>query len=222
VAEKRLQVYETPNIVVTFEPNICVHSGVCVRGLPAVFDVSRKRWVRPEFASEDEVSAQVDQCPSGALKYRLKPEAPPSDNHSGRKRLLLKGLTGLVGAIIATLAVRSVALAILDIPPEFLPLAGPGPTIFFTADAAIGAVVVFGVIRRYTERPEPLFRWIALAVLMVSFVPDLWLLSDSGVDAFPGATPTGVGVLMLMHAVAAAVIVWSLTGSTMTGHPIRP
>lgn len=140
----------------------------------------------------------------------------PSDNHSRGKRLWLTGLTGLVGAILATLTVRWVALATLDIPPEFLPLAGPGPTIFFTADAAIGAVVVFGLLRRYTERPETLFRWIALAVLMLSFVPDLWLLSDSGVDAFAGATPAGVGVLMLMHVVAAAVIVWSLTGSTRT------
>lgn len=77
MAEKRLQVYETPGIVVTFDPNICVHSGVCVRGLPAVFDVSHKRWIRPELASEAEVTAQVDRCPSGALKYRLKPEAPP-------------------------------------------------------------------------------------------------------------------------------------------------
>jgi len=138
----------------------------------------------------------------------------PSDSHSRRKRLRWTGLTGLVGAIIATLSVRSVALATLDIPPEFLPLAGPGPTIFFTVDAAIGAVVVYGLVRRYTERPERLFRWIALAVLMLSFVPDLWLLSDSGVDAFAGATPAGVGVLMLMHVVAAAVIVWSLTGGT--------
>ncbi len=48
---KRLQVYETPEITVTFDPNRCIHSGVCVRGLPEVFDVTRKRWVRPELAS---------------------------------------------------------------------------------------------------------------------------------------------------------------------------
>lgn len=46
--EKRLQVYETP----------------------AVFDVTRKRWVRPELASADEVIAQVGRCPSGALQIR--------------------------------------------------------------------------------------------------------------------------------------------------------
>ena len=69
--EKRLQVYETPDLTVTFDPARCIHSGNCVRGLPAVFDVSRKRWVRPEAASADEVEAQIARCPSGALQsYR--------------------------------------------------------------------------------------------------------------------------------------------------------
>jgi uncharacterized Fe-S cluster protein YjdI/uncharacterized protein YndB with AHSA1/START domain len=72
VEPKRLQSYETDAIVVTFDPNRCVHSGVCVRGLPAVFDVRRKRWVRPEAATAGEVVAQVARCPSGALQYRLK------------------------------------------------------------------------------------------------------------------------------------------------------
>ncbi|HEV8599455.1 MAG TPA: (4Fe-4S)-binding protein [Gemmatimonadales bacterium] len=68
---RALQVYETPDITVTFEPALCIHSGNCVRGLPAVFDVRRKRWVAPEAASADAVAAQVARCPSGALKsYR--------------------------------------------------------------------------------------------------------------------------------------------------------
>lgn len=68
---RRLQVYETPDITVTFEPEVCIHSGVCVRGLPLVFDVKRKHWVRPELAAAAEVAAQVARCPSGALQYRL-------------------------------------------------------------------------------------------------------------------------------------------------------
>jgi uncharacterized Fe-S cluster protein YjdI len=69
---KPLQVYETNEITVTFEPDLCIHSGVCVRGLPAVFDVRRKRWVRPELAAAADVAAQVRRCPSGALKYQMK------------------------------------------------------------------------------------------------------------------------------------------------------
>lgn len=69
---KPLQTYETAEITVTFDPNVCIHSGICLRGLPAVFDVNRKRWVRPELATAAEVAAQVERCPSGALQYRLK------------------------------------------------------------------------------------------------------------------------------------------------------
>ena len=68
---KPLQSYETPDITVTFDPNVCTHSGACVRGLPAVFDVRERRWVRPERAPAADVAAQVARCPSGALQYRL-------------------------------------------------------------------------------------------------------------------------------------------------------
>ena len=72
MASKRVQGYETAEITVTFDPNVCIHSGVCVGGLPLVFDVKRKRWVRPEFASAADVAAQIDRCPSGALRYIMK------------------------------------------------------------------------------------------------------------------------------------------------------
>jgi uncharacterized Fe-S cluster protein YjdI len=68
---KPLQVYETPNVRVTFDPNICLHSGVCLRTLPAVFDIARPRWVRPENADPAAVIAAVAKCPSGALKAQL-------------------------------------------------------------------------------------------------------------------------------------------------------
>jgi uncharacterized Fe-S cluster protein YjdI len=75
---KRLQVYETPEITVTFDPNRCIHSGVCVRGLPEVFDVSRKRWVRPELTAARVVADQVARCPSGALQVQW-----PQDSTEG-------------------------------------------------------------------------------------------------------------------------------------------
>jgi len=69
---KRLQSYESDDIVVTFDPNVCIHSGECIRGLPAVFDVRLKRWVRPENAPAGQVAEQVRRCPSGALQFRMK------------------------------------------------------------------------------------------------------------------------------------------------------
>lgn len=69
---KPVQTYETPEIKVTFDPNVCTHSGNCVRGLPAVFDVRRKPWVSAGAATATEVEAQIGKCPSGALKFQRK------------------------------------------------------------------------------------------------------------------------------------------------------
>jgi uncharacterized Fe-S cluster protein YjdI len=69
---ERTQTYQTDEVVLTFDPKTCRHTGVCVRGLPAMFDVNQRRWVRPELATADEVLAQVARCPSGALQARRK------------------------------------------------------------------------------------------------------------------------------------------------------
>jgi uncharacterized Fe-S cluster protein YjdI len=68
---KRLQSYETSEITVTFDPNICIHAGDCLRGLPEVFDVRRRDWVRPAAAPAAGVAAQVARCPSGALQFKM-------------------------------------------------------------------------------------------------------------------------------------------------------
>ena len=128
------------------------------------------------------------------------------------KSLWLAVAVAIGGALVATLAIRVVALAVLDVPPEFPPLAGAGPTIFFTAAAGLAAVCVYTVLRRMSKRPDALFRRIALVVLVLSFLPDLWLLTEGAREAFPGATWAGVGILMAMHVGAAAAIVWALTG----------
>ncbi len=66
---KRRQTYESDDITVTFDPDVCIHSGVCVLGLPDVFDIKRQRWIRPELQPADVVAAQVMRCPSGALQF---------------------------------------------------------------------------------------------------------------------------------------------------------
>jgi uncharacterized Fe-S cluster protein YjdI len=74
---KRLQVYEADAITVTFDPNLCIHSEACVRGLPEVFNPSQARWIRPDRAAPDRVAAAVARCPSGALRVRWPPGAEP-------------------------------------------------------------------------------------------------------------------------------------------------
>jgi len=76
---KRVQTYEAPGITVAFDPNLCVHSAVCLRTLPTVFDVRRRRWVAPEAASVEAVAAAVRKCPSGALRFVLEGESATGD-----------------------------------------------------------------------------------------------------------------------------------------------
>ena len=65
----RVQSYENEEIVVTFDPERCQHTAICLRGLPQVFDIKRKRWIDVKGANADQLAAQIDQCPSGALQY---------------------------------------------------------------------------------------------------------------------------------------------------------
>jgi uncharacterized Fe-S cluster protein YjdI len=47
-----------------------MHSGVCARGLPLVFDPRRRPWVDTSQAEAEVIAEQVARCPSGALKIR--------------------------------------------------------------------------------------------------------------------------------------------------------
>jgi uncharacterized Fe-S cluster protein YjdI len=67
--------YEGTDVTVSFDPDVCQHSGNCVRGLAAVFDTKRSPWINPEGAPAAEVIAQVGRCPSGAL--RIEASGPP-------------------------------------------------------------------------------------------------------------------------------------------------
>jgi len=128
------------------------------------------------------------------------------------KTIWIVGPLAVVVAIAATLLVRFLGLLLIDVPTSFPPLAGPGPTIFFTVVSGAVASGVYARIRRVSARADTTFRWVALAVLLLSFAPDLWLLSEGAAEAFPGATPGAVGILMAMHVAAAAAIVGVLTG----------
>lgn len=69
--ESRGRRYAADGITVYFNPRTCWHSGVCVRGLPLVFDTSRRPWVDAAAASPQAIADQIDLCPSGALSYDL-------------------------------------------------------------------------------------------------------------------------------------------------------
>jgi uncharacterized Fe-S cluster protein YjdI len=61
--------YETDAIRVHWDSARCIHTGVCLRTLPQVFDTSRRPWVDIEAADADAIADAVERCPTGALRY---------------------------------------------------------------------------------------------------------------------------------------------------------
>ena len=128
--------------------------------------------------------------------------------------MVKRGVLSVAGAIAAVLLVRGIAVALVDVPPGFLPLAGPAPAVFFTFVLGSAAVLVYALVRRFSRSPVKTFRWISVAALLLSVVPDLWMLSEAGAAQFGGSTPGAVAILIVLHVAAAAVIVPGLTLGT--------
>ncbi|HEY8403853.1 MAG TPA: (4Fe-4S)-binding protein [Flavobacteriales bacterium] len=59
--------YKKEDITVVWKPELCIHSGICARGLASVFKPKEKPWVQTEGASKEEIVRQVLKCPSKAL-----------------------------------------------------------------------------------------------------------------------------------------------------------
>ncbi len=66
--------YTNGEVTIVWQNILCIHSGNCFRGLPAVFDPRRQPWITPEGATTEEIISQVRKCPSGALSFYLNKE----------------------------------------------------------------------------------------------------------------------------------------------------
>jgi uncharacterized Fe-S cluster protein YjdI len=62
--------YRGSQVVVSYDPDVCTHSGNCVKGLPGVFNVEKNPWVDPDGGTLDEVKQAIRNCPSGALTMK--------------------------------------------------------------------------------------------------------------------------------------------------------
>jgi uncharacterized Fe-S cluster protein YjdI len=63
--------YSNNDITIIWQPDLCKHSGVCVKTLPDVYHPKDHPWIKPENASTEQLIHQVNLCPSGALSYRF-------------------------------------------------------------------------------------------------------------------------------------------------------
>lgn len=61
--------YSSDELTVHWDSAKCIHCGNCGRGLPSVFNLKQSPWINMAGATTEEIAAQVDKCPSGALSY---------------------------------------------------------------------------------------------------------------------------------------------------------
>jgi hypothetical protein len=133
--------------------------------------------------------------------------ASSAEERVSYRRLLWVGPLAIVASVIANQIVHFLALSLFNISPDFPPLQF-GPPIMFTIIGVLGAVIVYAIVGRLSHRPIRLFRVIALIVLVLSFIPDIGLLTSG---MLPGTTPVAVASLSVMHIAAWAISVWMLT-----------
>ncbi|MBJ6366505.1 (4Fe-4S)-binding protein [Snuella sedimenti] len=66
--------YTNGEVTVVWEAEKCIHSGICSKGLPRVFQPLNRPWVKIDGAETENIVNQVKQCPSGALSYYMNAE----------------------------------------------------------------------------------------------------------------------------------------------------
>ena len=124
-------------------------------------------------------------------------------------RFALIGLATVVAALLANVLVYFIGSAVVGYDPQFIVLANVSATILFTVVPAIVAVLLYAILLRFSSNPARIFTNIAVVVLIISLIPDL-----AYIPSVPGASSGQTAILMLMHVVAAGVIVWMLTTLT--------
>jgi hypothetical protein len=126
----------------------------------------------------------------------------------GMNRLAKYGLFAVIAASGTNAIVGVVALAVFDIPAGFGGL-GWGSIIASSALGAVVATGVYGLIARYSTRPNRTFIIIAAVALVLSYIPFL-----QPPPTLAGASQSVFVTLGVMHVTAAVVIVGVLTQAT--------
>lgn len=119
--------------------------------------------------------------------------------------LVLVGVGAVVVAVLANLLLYVVGERFVTYQSTFDPLATVTPTILLTAAFGALGVVVFALIRRFSRRPRRTIITLGVLSLVASLVPDLLVIPGE-----PGSSAGQTLILILMHVVAAAVIVTAM------------
>ena len=116
-------------------------------------------------------------------------------------RIALATAIALVLAIPLNLAIEALARQAFAVSPDFEPFQGTVAP--YAAGGVILAGVAFAVLRRFARDAARAYVRLAILALVLSWIPDVALLFINE----PGATVPAVASLMVMHTVAAAIVV---------------
>jgi hypothetical protein len=119
-------------------------------------------------------------------------------------------LTALFGSIVANLIVLFVLKPFVINATMPLHALSVGPVIALTTIGIVGATIVYALLRAFTKSPNTIFTWIAIVVLIVSFIPD-YLVIGVTTGPFAGGNLGSALTLALMHVATAVIVVLSLT-----------
>jgi uncharacterized Fe-S cluster protein YjdI len=62
--------YSNGLVTIIWQSAKCIHSGNCIKNLPEVFNSKISPWIQPKNASDAEIVAAVNKCPSGAISIK--------------------------------------------------------------------------------------------------------------------------------------------------------
>jgi uncharacterized protein DUF6069 len=129
------------------------------------------------------------------------------------KKLWWAGPLTVVAAILGVLIVRAIAMAILTAPyaPGLAMLMLP---VILTLILCTGAVLVFALVGRFAKNPVRTYLIISAIFLVISFLPDLAVVSAP----FPGAGWPYSITLLIMHVVAGFITVYMLIKLTVNAN----
>lgn len=116
-------------------------------------------------------------------------------------RIVLATAIALIIAVPLDLAIEAFARQAFAVSPDFPPFQGSVAP--YTAGGIILAGVVYAVLRQFVRDADRVYVRLAIVALVLSWIPDVALLFINE----PGASVPAVASLIVMHAVAAAIVV---------------
>jgi uncharacterized Fe-S cluster protein YjdI len=90
--------YKNKDITVNWDAKKCIHSAVCISKLPEVFNLKEKPWVNVDKADKEEIMKTIDNCPSGALSYKVQEASVEVNKDRSEIKLMKNGPILMKGA----------------------------------------------------------------------------------------------------------------------------